>query len=246
MSLGKHRPRGSVSVRRPLGRSRRVNGASAALALAAGALLGAPAAAQANAPLTAPALPYGPYTCATSLVWREAVPGDFVCVTPGERTRTQQDNAAAPSRVQPGGGPYGPDTCKQGFVWRESRPSDHVCVPPATRGYTVNENRNAVFGYADPTALPANGTGSRWEGQLHVWGSGFTPNRGIEVWGFYPVDHSYNKSSHPLGADGGGLVNGYATVNSTPVSYRSMYVLTLDPSTGLVRNAGQVDAPNAW
>ncbi|MEU1038720.1 hypothetical protein [Streptomyces sp. NPDC005907] len=196
--------------------------------------------------MTSPALPYGPYTCATSLVWREAVPGDYVCVPPGVRTRASQDNAAAASRVQPGGGAYGDDTCTQGYVWRESRPSDHVCVPPPTRTYTWNENANAVYGYADPTGLPANGTNARWEGQLHVWGSGFTPNRLVDVWSFDSATHAYSKSSLPLRADGSGQLDGFATRNSTQSDYRSVHVLIVDPATGLVRNAGRVNAPNFW
>ncbi len=207
-------------------------------------MVGTAPAAHANSHVANPALPYGPYTCAPSLVWREAAPGDYVCVPPAVRTRNAQDNAAAPSRVQPGGGPYGPDTCKQGYVWRESRPSDHVCVAPPIRGYTRSENENAVYGYADPTGLPANGTAARWEGQLHVWGSGFTANGAVAIWGFYPDTHSYVKGNVPLRSDGSGQLDGFATRNSTPLSYRSMYVLFSDPYTGLVRNAGRVDAAN--
>ncbi|WP_426503549.1 hypothetical protein ACPPVO_38825 [Dactylosporangium sp. McL0621] len=103
-----------------------LRGLVAALALIGGGLAvdAAPAAAD---------LPYGPYTCKSGYVWREAVPGDYVCVLPSQRTTTQGENALGPSRRQPGGGAWGPDTCASGFVWRESRPSDHVCVPPASR-----------------------------------------------------------------------------------------------------------------
>ncbi|MGW9449908.1 hypothetical protein [Streptomyces sp. NPDC055632] len=244
MRPGENHPRKTLPTHGPLGR--RVNGVLASLVLATGALFAASPPAQAEESRTGQALPYGPYTCKASLVWREAVPGDLVCVPPAVRTRAQQDNAAAGSRVQPGGGAYGPDTCKQGYVWREARPSDHVCVPPPTRGYTSNENRNAVYGYEDPTGLPADGTGARWENQLRVWGSGFTPDRLMEVWGFHPSDRSYGKSSRSMRADGAGRVNGFTTANSTELTYRTMYVLTLDPSTGLVRTAGQVNAPNFW
>ena len=84
---------------------------------------------------------YGPDTCDQGYVWREAFPGDHVCVRPQVRAQAAADNAAAPSRRQPGGGAYGPDTCLPGFVWRDARPGDHVCVPPATRDQHAGENR---------------------------------------------------------------------------------------------------------
>ncbi|WP_371476743.1 hypothetical protein [Kitasatospora sp. NBC_00315] len=129
-------------------------------------------------------------------------------------------------------------------MWRESRPSDHVCVNPSTRTYTRTENENAVYGYADPTGLPANGTSARWDGQLHVWGSGFTGNGAVAIWGYYPDTHAYVQGSVPVRADGSGYLDKLVTRNSTPLSYRSMYVLTVDPYTGLVRNAGSVAAAN--
>ena len=89
------------------------------------------------------ALAYGPDTCRQGYVWREAFPGDHVCVPPKSRAQAADDNSHARSRVQPGGGPYGPDTCRQGYVWREARPSDHVCVVPTTREQTARENRLA-------------------------------------------------------------------------------------------------------
>ena len=88
-------------------------------------------------------LPYGPDTCSQGYVWREAFPGDHVCVRPEVRAQAAADNAAGASRRQPGGGPSGPDTCLQGFVWRDARPGDHVCVPPATRDQAASENRLA-------------------------------------------------------------------------------------------------------
>jgi hypothetical protein len=91
----------------------------------------------------ADAQPYGPDTCSQGYVWREAFPGDHVCVRPEVRAQAAADNAAGPSRRQPGGGASGPDTCLPGFVWRDARPGDHVCVPPATREQTASDNRLA-------------------------------------------------------------------------------------------------------
>jgi hypothetical protein len=75
-------------------------------------------------------------TCDVGFVWREAFPGDHVCVTPKTRTQAAADNALNDSRTVPGG-------CKSGFVFREARPNDPVCVPPETRGITRSDNRQA-------------------------------------------------------------------------------------------------------
>ena len=79
-----------------------------------------------------------------SYVWREAFPGDYVCVTPETRAQAAYDNSQADARREPGGGLYGPDTCRPGFVWREAHPGDHVCVTPETRAKTFEDNSLAA------------------------------------------------------------------------------------------------------
>jgi hypothetical protein len=96
-------------------------------------------------------LPYGSDTCQQGYVWREAFPGDHVCVDLKTRSKAAADNAQAGARRQPGGGAYGPDTCRQGFVWREAGPNDHVCVPPITRAEAASENRQAGNRFARNT-----------------------------------------------------------------------------------------------
>jgi hypothetical protein len=81
--------------------------------------------------------------CLQGYVWREARPGDLVCVTGAERTETRQENQAGPSR-RAGSGPYGPDSCLAGFVWREAFAGDHVCVPPASRTRAQASNAQAA------------------------------------------------------------------------------------------------------
>ena len=81
--------------------------------------------------------------CINGFVWREAVPSDHVCVTPGTRDQAADDNAHAGQRVSMHNQSYGPDTCKQGFVWREATPDDHVCVTPGTRDQTADDNAHA-------------------------------------------------------------------------------------------------------
>ena len=88
----------------------------------------------------APRLPYGPDTCKSGFVWREAIHDDHVCVTPQSRERAKQDNALRASRVSRTDRRYGADTCLPGYVWREVVPSDRVCVTPQTRAQTKVEN----------------------------------------------------------------------------------------------------------
>jgi hypothetical protein len=83
-----------------------------------------------------------PNVCKSGYVWREARPGDVVCVTPEARRRTSAENAAAASRVDPNGA-YGPATCISGFVWREAFEGDTVCVAPETRDLVRTENQAA-------------------------------------------------------------------------------------------------------
>lgn len=93
-----------------------------------------------ESPPTAP--PIDPNTCIPGYVWREAFEGDFVCVTPDERQRAADDNAATASRVDPGGA-YGPNTCIAGFVWRVARPEDLVCVISEERQRVADDNAAA-------------------------------------------------------------------------------------------------------
>jgi len=100
---------------------------------------------------------FGPDTCVSGFVWREAFSGDDVCVDPAVRSQAATDNQLAPRRRVPGGGAYGPDTCRQGFVWREAGPSDHVCVTPEIRTQAANDNRAAASRVVRAQATPARG-----------------------------------------------------------------------------------------
>lgn len=92
-------------------------------------------------------------TCLPGYVWREAVPGDHVCVTPAVRAQAADDNAHAAERVDPENHAFGPDTCRQGYVWREAVPGDHVCVTPAVREQTALDNALAPTRVAGGTAV---------------------------------------------------------------------------------------------
>jgi hypothetical protein len=80
-----------------------------------------------------------PGACKQGFVWREAFPGDQVCVTPETRAQVQADNrTAATRRVAPNN-----DACIRGYVWREASPQDHVCVTVQTRAQAQEDNRVA-------------------------------------------------------------------------------------------------------
>jgi len=81
--------------------------------------------------------------CVQGYVWREAFPGDHVCVTPETRAQAADDNGKAESRRDPSG-PYGPNTCVQGFVWRDARLGDVVCTTPERRAQAVVDNEQAT------------------------------------------------------------------------------------------------------
>lgn len=47
-----------------------------------------------------PAGAYGPNTCISGFVWREAFEGDVTCVTPERRAAVKEENRVGPSRVE--------------------------------------------------------------------------------------------------------------------------------------------------
>ncbi|WP_164478655.1 hypothetical protein [Mycolicibacterium stellerae] len=117
-----------------------------------------------------PSLPYGPDTCKQGYVWRDAVPGDHICVTPERRDKVATDNALAasraPAQAPAGRGPEvgtecnplfkkvgdplpegcneltGQKFCNDGFVGRDANMHDTVCVEPAERNTIAAENAN--------------------------------------------------------------------------------------------------------
>jgi hypothetical protein len=82
--------------------------------------------------------------CLSGFVWRDARPGDKVCVTPVMRAQVAGENGGAASRRQPGGGAYGPNTCRAGLVWREAYVGDVVCVTPVSRQQAAADNAAAA------------------------------------------------------------------------------------------------------
>lgn len=104
-------------------------------------------------------LPYGPYTCIPGYVWREAIPDDYVCVTPDVRAQGWADNAQAAARVSQTDHTYGPDTCIMGYVWRGITSTDHVCV--LSRDQMLYDNSQAMarrVSSRGPTAMNPNGS----------------------------------------------------------------------------------------
>lgn len=124
-----------------------------------------------------------PGTCKSGFVWREAVGGDLVCVTPTSRQTARDENVLGPSRTVPGS-----VFCRSGFVWRESRPSDLVCVPPTARDRVLQENYRALENVVDPYSLGRTMNVNVWtrSDQLYKYvvgsASGLSPNGRVEFW----------------------------------------------------------------
>lgn len=234
------------------GPARGARRASAVLAFAAwvaGLLLGVP-------PATATDAQFGPYTCKRGGVWREAFPGDVVCVTPARRTQTARENGLAAQRREPGGGPYGPDTCKQGFVWREARPADHVCIPVAGEGGFSENSRDAArrandrapFLYASPNAIPRGGvtvqTRKAAESrQLVASGGGLSPNGKVSFYGVFgnAVTPSFLLGG-PLFADPGGVLGTQRFYDIARCRNGGPFtVVVLDHRSGHVTSGGTTD-----
>ncbi|MER5702092.1 hypothetical protein ABT023_09050 [Micromonospora sp. NPDC002296] len=194
-------------------------------------------------PAQAADLPWGPYTCATGYVWREAVPGDQVCVTPQTRSDTQTENALGPSRREPNG------FCKVGFVWRETRSSDLVCVFPSSRDRAYSDNANAPWRLVDPGATPRGGvsvttTNHQLGGYLYATGSGLSPNRPVR---FYAVRINtvgpYSLGS--LTANSSGAISGWqyvADIRCRSGLTEPAIIVVLDQGSGVVTTAGTTDA----
>lgn len=108
-------------------------------------------------PAAAEPLPYGPDTCISGLVWREARTGDTVCVTPAFRERTALENSTPGANKNPNAG-SGPQSCSQGYVWREAFDGDTICVTPDIRAENKTANANAQANYQ--RNQPGSGAGS--------------------------------------------------------------------------------------
>jgi serine/threonine protein kinase len=79
-----------------------------------------------------------PDACQSGYVWREAVPGDRVCVTSQVKAEAAFDNSKAEERRNPSA--YDPETCIDGYVWREITPDDRVCVTRQARARVISDN----------------------------------------------------------------------------------------------------------
>jgi len=92
-------------------------------------------------PVGVPAAAAADWQCDAGYVWRDAFPGDYVCVTPEVRDRVRHDNDLATSRRAPGS--LNPGACSPGFVVREAYAGDTTCVTPSGRERARRENELA-------------------------------------------------------------------------------------------------------
>jgi hypothetical protein len=187
---------------------------------------------------------FGPYTCKSGFVWREAVNGDLVCVTPQARQIAANENAAAPGRTLPTG------WCVSGFVWRESRPSDLACVPVASRDRVARENVDAVHNLADPAATPRGGLTLSIERTqrgywLYVSGGGMSPNGWVS---FYAVGSNWQgpySLGHSLIANSSGAVADRSYIGEIVCNSSVLQPATIvvnDRRSGIVTTAGTTPA----
>lgn len=127
---------GTRSSRRGfLGRAAKIAAGAAVVSVAGRATAGRASAAT---------CPYGAFTCQQGYVWREAFPGDIVCVEPWVRDQMAYDNANQYGRYDPNGA-YGEFSCVSGYVWRDAYDGDGVCVTPETRSQVHYDNSQAAY-----------------------------------------------------------------------------------------------------
>lgn len=121
--------------------------------------------------------------CKQGYVWREARPGDHVCVTPQTRDDVARQNRAAPRLWT--NGAYGRHTCVQGYVWREAFQGDNVCVDPKFRDDTRRDNELAAQRRvgSTPANVPANDGANRARWSTHNFQA---PNGGTVVYTIMP------------------------------------------------------------
>jgi len=97
-----------------------------------------------------------PDQCLPGFVWRDAFPGDKVCVTEQTRKQAADDNALAATKIDPkcaaGNCSYGVGQCLPGYVWREASTTDFVCVSGDVRTLTRADNA-AASSRVDPKCV---------------------------------------------------------------------------------------------
>jgi hypothetical protein len=204
--------------------------------------------------------------CLQGYVWRKAYAGDYVCVTPATRAQAAADNAAAVSRVAPGGGAYGQYTCQQGYVWRQVVPDDYVCVLPAVRSQATYDNsqannRVALFSLwmsdwtppSQPSGQNCSGdvcttTDGGWDGpnfQINGDHFNFGPvllqirsNSGMVLW-----SQTVTATSYP-GFPGGALYaqTSIGDCSSDPGTTDNDYVIAYDTVSGRWSNEVPIDS----
>lgn len=123
-------------------------------------------------------------TCQQGFVWREARPGDLVCVTPAVRARTAEENARPFLNAIPGS-----DTCEPGFVWREAFVGDLVCVTPAIRAEAAQDNAAAASRTVSaPAPKPPAGPGVTWSPRVGGLTASITDRSGVDSQCTYQSD----------------------------------------------------------
>jgi hypothetical protein len=91
----------------------------------------------------APTKVYGPNTCASGYVFREADDLDYICVTQAVRAQTLRENASAAANKSGSG-------CRTGFVPRRAWLQDETCVSPQSAAQAAADNATVLDRLAQP------------------------------------------------------------------------------------------------
>jgi hypothetical protein len=139
--------------------------------------------------------------CMTGLLWREAFPGDHLCVSHAAREIIALDNLNDISRHKLGFRGVVLAECIPGYVWREARSGDTICVTPAERAQVAHDNAVAAARVSGPVPnMPVADRAPASAYQTSPWSAWMTKD-GVQYryrWGWDPTVPGFSKSIDAL------------------------------------------------
>jgi len=181
--------------------------------------------------------------CLIPYVWRKAFPSDDACVPPHGMSQAAADDAAALSRIEPGGGANGKYTCKPGYVWRQIVSDDYVCVTPAVHNEAMNDDAQIsnrilltklwVTDYSDngcsATCIQINGDLFNFSAySVYVY-----TVKGTLIWDHFGVSATADPTIGPGGTFSLDAPLIDCSSSSSPSSADNAYVYAVDSATGI-------------
>jgi hypothetical protein len=180
--------------------------------------------------------------CLNPYVWRKAFPSDYACVPPHGMSQAAADDAAALSRIEPGGGANGKYTCKPGYVWRQIVSDDYVCVTPAVHNEAMNDDAQIsdrilltklwVTDYSDngcsSACIQINGDLFNFSAySVYVY-----TVKGTLIWDHFGVSATADPTVGPGGTFSLDAALIDCSASSNPSSADNAYVYAVDQATG--------------